>query len=138
MNWKNAAAIVGGSAQFVAGVGFMATPFTAPLGAILMIHGSNNLYEGFTGNDGGIKMIYQLMAKNEDDGNFAYNLVDLTISLGSLNVGVLKPRAFKLFRYDRSLKSVDFVKKYRTLTKRGLLIESGTAASSVESLTGGN
>jgi len=71
-----------------------------------------------------------------DNGSYAYSLVDLAISLGSLNVGILKPQVFKLYKYDRSLKSVDFVKRYRTLTRRGLMIESGATLSGIDNLMG--
>lgn len=92
----------GGAIQVATGVGLCSTGIGCALGAPLIAHGANNIYEGVTGEDGllrdGYQAASQLLTGDETYGDYAYGAVDVGTSLGGATKLVLKPNAWKLFR----------------------------------------
>ncbi|MET1256837.1 DUF4225 domain-containing protein [Aliikangiella maris] len=93
---------VGGTIQVVTGAGLCSTGLGCVLGAPLIAHGANNIYEGVTGEDGLLREGYQAASKlltgDEVYGDYAYGAVDVGTSLGGATKLVLKPDSWKLFR----------------------------------------
>jgi len=52
-------------------------------------------------------------------GNIAYDSMDIGLSVYGLNRLVLRPDAWRLFRYVRT----DYVRAYRTMTPKALILE---------------
>lgn len=100
-------------------------------GVPLMAHGANNLYEGgrnlATGQSdsvGPIRAMYQSAAfaagQGEREANMAYSAVDIGLSAYSIGRHVLKPDAWRLFRYlDK-----DRVRAYKTMSPSSLGAEA--------------
>ncbi|MFJ4348995.1 DUF4225 domain-containing protein [Pseudomonas sp. NPDC089401] len=105
--------LIGGAGQVIAGgsmcVGTVGVGCVVGGGALLA-HGGNNLYENGRGlyegrNDveGPVRKAYQHASEyfgfSSREGNMAYLSSDIAISLGALGRKVLKPGAWKLFKY---------------------------------------
>ncbi|MER2909894.1 DUF4225 domain-containing protein [Morganella morganii] len=92
----------------------------------LIAQGTNNMYENghyllFRENTSGyLRDGYRYAAKEMGYSNYeadmAYNIVDLTLSAGSLANPVLKPGAFKLFSYY----DIDFITSFQQMGKIGI------------------
>lgn len=103
-------------AQICMGSGGLLCPF---LGAPLLAHGANNVYEngsnlakGRSDANGPLRGIYQKAAValggTKQDGDVAFGTADLALSVFSMNTLVVGRGAWKLFRYVRA----DYVKAY--------------------------
>lgn len=120
---------VGGGMQIIAGYGACAASvglLCGSLGVGLVAQGTNNMYENgyyllFRENTSGyLRDGYRYVSKNMGYSNYeadmTYNIVDLTLSAGSLANPVLKPGAFKLFDYY----SIDFITSFQKMGKIGI------------------
>lgn len=130
---KKGAATIAGGMQFLTGAGICygsAGTFCLLVGGPMMLHGANNVYEGGRNllegrNDttGPTRKAYHGLAKiagkSEREGNIAYGSLDIGMSVYGLNRLVLRPDAWRLFRYVRT----DYVRAYRTMTPKALLLE---------------
>jgi hypothetical protein len=92
------AAVVGGGGQIVLGATICAGVVTCTVGGILIAHGANNVYEGVMGQDGPLRDAYRALL-GDVGGQITYGAVDISTSLYGMVRGVLKPDAWKLFRY---------------------------------------
>lgn len=86
----------------------------------MMAHGANNIYENGrnlledrTDTEGPVRKGYQAIAKSVGyearEGNLAYSTADLGLSVYGLSRYILKPDAWRLFRYVRT----DYVRSYK-------------------------
>lgn len=86
----------------------------------LMAHGANNIYENGhnlledrTDTEGPVRKGYQALAQSlgheEREGNLAYSSVDLGLSAYGLSRYILKPDAWRLFRYIKT----DYIRSYK-------------------------
>ncbi len=57
-NAEDIITMVGGGLQIIAGTALLSTGWLAPAGVMLIAHGSNNMYEGYTGDSGLLRDIY--------------------------------------------------------------------------------
>lgn len=128
----NGAGLVAGLMQIKTGLSVCkSAPSCLVFGAPLIAHGGNNIYEGFenirTGRSdakGWVRRGYQAVAEqmgySEKEGNLTYGTVDLSLSGYGFVRNVLKPGAWKLFRYIRS----DFEKAYKSVGNFTMAFES--------------
>ena len=114
---------IAGALQFAVGVGICygsAGTLCLVAGVPMMAHGANNIYESGrnlledrTDTEGPVRKGYQAIAKSvgyeEREGNLAYNSADLGLSAYGLSRYILKPDAWRLFRYIRT----DYVRSYK-------------------------
>lgn len=135
---------IAGALQFVTGAGICygsAGTLCLFVGAPLMAHGANNTYEngrnlweGRSDIQGPVRKGYQEAAKvvgrGAFEGNMAYGAVDLGLSVYGLGRLVLKPDAWRLFRYVRT----DYVRGYENSNKASLVIEVFSDASTIDSM----
>ncbi|AKF53473.1 Protein of unknown function (DUF4225) [Pseudomonas syringae pv. syringae HS191] len=136
--------LVAGAFQFVAGAGICyASVGTLCVlgGGLLMAHGANNVYEngrnlwdGSTNTEGPVREAYQGAAKfmgaGEAEGNIAYGVADLGLSAFGLARTVLKPDAWRLFKYVRT----DYVRGYTEASKKGLFLEATSDGFTINSI----
>ncbi len=103
-----------------------------------MLHGANNIYENglniFKGRSdtvGPVRKVYQRVALaaggTASDGNVAYGTFDLGLSAYNLSRLVLKPGAWRLFRYIRA----DKTQAVKTMSTHSIVFEVG-----IDMLTG--
>lgn len=136
--------LLGGTVQVATGAGICygsAGTLCAFLGAPLMAHGGNNIYENARNlyekrSDvvGPVRKAYQGAAKQigytEQDGNMAYLVGDLAMSGIGMIRPVLKADARRLFRYintDREL-------AYKQMSRKALIFETGVDAVTADQL----
>lgn len=107
-------------------------------GVPMMLHGANNIYEngmnifwGHGGTVGPLRKVYQRVAVATggiaSDGNVAYGTLDLGLSAYNLSRLVLKPGAWRLFRYVRA----DKTQALKTMGTHSIVFEVG-----IDMLTG--
>ncbi|WP_052261093.1 DUF4225 domain-containing protein [Pseudomonas sp. C5pp] len=107
-------------------------------GVPMMLHGANNIYEnglniflGQRGTVGPIRKAYQRVAVaaggTVSDGNVAYGTLDLGLSAYNLGRLVLRPGAWRLFRYVRA----DKTQALKTMSTHSIVFEVG-----IDMLTG--
>jgi hypothetical protein len=120
---KKGAGAIAGAMQVITGGGICyASLGTLCLvaGVPLMAHGANNIYENGrnlledrTDAEGPVRKGYQALAQSlgheEREGNLAYSSVDLGLSAYGLSRYILKPDAWRLFRYIRT----DYMRSYK-------------------------
>lgn len=135
---------IAGALQFAAGAGICYGSIgTLCLfaGLPLMAHGANNTYEngrnlweGRADTQGPVRKGYQEVAKMMGSGAFegdiAYGTVDLGLSAYGAGRMVLKPDAWRLFRYIRT----DYQRNYMGATKLALATEVITDWITLESM----
>ncbi|VVO04462.1 hypothetical protein PS718_02931 [Pseudomonas fluorescens] len=135
---------IAGALQFVAGAGICyGSVGTLCLfaGVPMMAHGANNVYEngrnlweGRSDTQGPVRKGYQKVAKfiggGAFEGNMAYGTIDLGLSVYGAGRLILKPDAWRLFRYVRA----DYVRGHEGSSKISLLIESVSGAATVDAL----
>ncbi|MFK0309826.1 DUF4225 domain-containing protein [Pseudomonas sp. NPDC090233] len=125
------------------GTGIAVCKFTAGLGCAIggfpmMMHGMNNIYENGMNivqrrndNVGPVRRIYQNVAVAaggvKSDGNVAYGVSDLGLSAYNLGRIVLRPGAWRLFRYIEA----DKTRAIKTMSTHSIVFEVG-----VDMLTG--
>lgn len=130
---RKGGAFIAGALQISTGVavcygsaGFLCVVAGVPL----MAHGANNIYEsgrnlweGRSNTQGPLRKGYQAAAEamggSARDGNIAYGTADLGLSLYGIGRLVIKPNAWRLFRYVRS----DYLRSYQTMNAVGLSFE---------------
>lgn len=99
-------------------------------GIPLILHGANNIYEnglnifrGRGGTVGPVRKVYQKVAiaagGTESDGNVAYGVSDLGLSAYNLGRLVLRPGAWRLFRYIRA----DKTHAVRTMSTHSIIFD---------------
>jgi hypothetical protein len=99
-------------------------------GAPMMAHGANNLYENGrnllrnrSDTQGPVRKIYQegakLLGGGEFEGDMAYGTVDLGLSVYGVGRMVLKPDAWRLFRYINT----DYIRSYKAMGSGALVFE---------------
>ncbi|MEF9898997.1 MAG: DUF4225 domain-containing protein [Pseudomonas sp.] len=127
--------LIAGVLQMVTGGSicyFSAGSLCAVAGLPLIAHGANNTYENarnLIGNrddsEGFVRKGYQSLAKvaggSSREGNIAYGVVDIGLSIYTMRRLVLKPSAWRLFRYVRE----DYVKSYATMGRKAIAFEIG-------------
>lgn len=141
---RNGIGVVAGALQIATGVGVCyASAGTLCLiaGVPLMAHGANNVYEGgrnlMTGQSdtvGPVRGAYQAaafaMGHGEREANIAYGSVDIGLSVYSLVRQVLRPDAWRLFRYLDS----DRVRAYKIMKPISLGTEAIIDSIAIEQL----
>lgn len=96
----------------------------------MMAHGINNMYEngrnllqGHSDTQGPVRKAYQSVAESMGggalEGNIAYGAMDLTLSAYGVTRMVLKPDAWRLFRYVNT----DYIRAYNSVGRNALLFE---------------
>ena len=122
---KKGAGVIAGAMQVITGGGICYVSvgtLCLVAGVPLMAHGANNIYENGrnllvdrSDTEGPVRKGYQAIAKSagyEDrEGNLAYSSVDLGLSVYGLTRHLLKPGAWRLFRYVRT----DYVRSYKEM-----------------------
>lgn len=107
-------------------------------GVPMMAHGANNMYENGrnlweerSNTEGPVRKGYQMIAKTiggqERHGNIAYGSTDILLSIYGMWRMVLKPGAWRLFRYTDS----DKIRSYKTMGAGPIIFEVG-----IDTLTG--
>lgn len=141
---KGAGAVAGGM-QILTGAGICygsAGTLCLILGAPMMLHGANNIYENGRNlledrndTEGPTRKVYQAIAKglgqSEREGNIAYGSLDIGLSIYGLGRHVLKPDAWRLFRYVRT----DYVRSYKNMGAGALSFEIYTDLQTVKQLS---
>ena len=136
--------VIAGALQFAAGAGICyASVGTLCLfaGAPLMLHGANNTYENGrnlwgkrSDTQGPVRKGYQEVAKamgaGAFEGNMAYGAIDLGLSAYGVGRMVLKPDAWRLFRYVRT----DYVRGYENASKVVLALEAISDTATMNSM----
>jgi hypothetical protein len=120
---EKGAGVIAGAIQIATGAGICygsAGTLCAFPGSLLIAHGVNNVYEngrnlleGRSDTQGPLRKGYQEAAKfvghGAREGNIAYGAADLGLAVYGLGRLVLKPDAWRLFRYIRT----DYVRSYK-------------------------
>ncbi len=136
--------VVAGALQMATGAGICyASVGTLCLiaGVPLIAHGANNVYEGgrnlVTGQSdtvGPVRGAYQsaafAMGHGEREANMAYGAVDIGLSVYSAARHVLKPDAWRLFRYIPT----DYIRAYKTMTPTTMGIEAYTDFQTIKQM----
>ena len=135
---------IAGALQFAAGAGICygsAGMLCLFAGAPLMAHGANNAYEngrnlweGRSDTQGPVRKGYQeaakMMGAGAFEGDMAYGSVDLGLSAYGVGRLILKPDAWRLFRYVRT----DYVRGYENSSKAALTFEVVSDTATVSSM----
>ena len=141
---KKGIGAVAGAMQFVAGVGICygsVGTLCLVAGVPIMAHGANNVYEngrnlweGRSDTEGPVRKGYQAAAKavgyGAREGNMAYGSADLAMSVYGVTKLVLKPDAWRLFRYIRT----DYVRAYRNTSVPVLVLDRAADAITVDGM----
>lgn len=136
--------VIAGALQMATGAGICyASVGTLCLiaGVPLIAHGANNVYEGgrnlVTGQSdavGPVRGAYQsaafAMGHGEREANTAYGAVDIGLSVYSATRHVLKPDAWRLFRYIPA----DYIRAYKTMTPTTMGIEAYTDFQTIKQM----
>ncbi|WP_194788877.1 DUF4225 domain-containing protein [Pseudomonas sp. UFMG81] len=126
--------VIGGAGQVITGVGICYGSLgllCAIAGGPLIAHGGNNLYENSLGLyegrsdvEGPVRELYQGASKKlgytEREGNLAYLASDVLLSVGALGRPVIKPDAWRLYKYYRFDKEM----AVRQMGKGALVVET--------------
>jgi len=124
---------IAGAFQFAAGAGICygsAGTLCLFAGAPMMAHGANNMYENGrnllenrSNTQGPVRKGYQAIAKSlgggELEGSIVYGAMDLSLSAYGVARMVLKPDAWRLFRYVNT----DYIRAYKAIGKNALMFE---------------
>ncbi|VVQ21559.1 DUF4225 domain-containing protein [Pseudomonas fluorescens] len=135
---------IAGALQFAAGAGICygsAGMLCLFAGAPLMAHGANNAYEngrnlweGRSDIQGPVRKGYQEAAKMMGggvfEGDMAYGSLDLGLSAYGVGRLILKPDAWRLFRYVRT----DYVRGYENSSKAALTFEVVSDTATISSM----
>lgn len=141
---KKGVGAIAGALQFAAGAGICygsAGTLCLLAGTPLMLHGANNVYENGrnlwedrSDTQGPVRKGYQeaaeLIGAGEFEGNMAYGVVDLGLSVYGVAGQVLKPDAWRLFRYIRA----DYIRGYEKASKSALSLEALSDAITINSM----
>ncbi len=138
--------VVAGALQMATGAGICyASVGTLCLiaGVPLMAHGANNVYEsgrnlitGHSDTVGPVRGAYQsaasAMGYDERGANIAYGSIDIGLSVYSAARYVLKPDAWRLFRYIPT----DYIRVYKTMPPTTMGIEAYTDFQTIKQMHG--
>ncbi|UZJ59621.1 DUF4225 domain-containing protein [Pseudomonas sp. KU26590] len=141
---KKGIGAVAGAMQFAAGAGICygsLGTLCLVAGVPIMAHGANNVYEngrnlweGRSDTEGPVRKGYQAAAKavgyGAREGNMAYGSADLAMSVYGVTKLVLKPDAWRLFRYIRT----DYVRAYRNTSVPVLVLDRAADAITVDGM----
>lgn len=133
----NAVGVIIGSAQIIAGATIgIASLFSGNLigtfaGAMIVSHGINNIYESYINISenrsdtegflrGGYAATTEFLGFSPTVGRIAYSIADLSLSGYGLARMVLKPDAWRLYRYLPS----DFIRNVKTVGAPSLALEA--------------
>jgi hypothetical protein len=133
---KKGAGVIAGGLQILTGAGICygsAGTFCLIAGGPMILHGANNIYENGRNlvenrndTEGPTRKAYQKLAKfvgqTEREGNMAYGALDITMSVYGVTRSVLKPDAWRLFRYIKT----DYIKAYKATSPQVLTLEGMT------------
>jgi len=125
--------VIAGAFQVATGAGICygsAGMLCTFMGVPMMLHGTNNMYENGrnllerrSNTQGPLRKGYHAIAKwrngGELEGNMAYGAMDLALSIYGIRRMVLKPDAWRLFRYVET----DYVRAYKTAGQSSLIFE---------------
>ena len=125
---SSAANYYGGAGQIMAGAALCATVKGCILGGPLIGLGLNSMEEGYTGEDGYIRRV-AVGVGGEQMGNLAVDGANMGTSAVGLTRKVVSPDSWRLFRNIQP----DYVRKYQTMSRGGLLLETGSGAVGVKS-----
>lgn len=137
-------AAIAGALQIAAGAGMCyasAGTLCVFAGGPLMAHGANNVYEngrnlweGRSDTQGPLRKGYQklanLMGGSAFEGDIAYGTLELGLSAYGVGRLILKPDAWRLFRYVRT----DYVRGYENASKTALSFEVLSNGVTIESM----
>ncbi len=132
-----AAQVGSGAAVCYASAGILCAFFGVPL----IAQGSNNIYEngrnliqGRSDTQGPLRNVYQQASRalggGDEEANIAYGAIDLGTSAYGLGRMLLKPDAWRLFRYVKS----DYIRAYSKLGKGALTVEALSTGLTMESM----
>lgn len=141
---KQGAGVVAGAFQITSGatICYASGGFLCAFpGVPLIAHGTNNVYEngrdlweGRSGTEGPLRKGYQAAAKAlgrpSRDGNIAYAVTDIGLSIHGMVRMVMKPGVWRLFRYVAS----DYVRAYKTMSATAILFDAVTGAITGEQI----
>lgn len=130
---KKGAGAIAGAMQIVTGTGICygsAGTLCLVAGVPMMAHGANNVYENGRNlledridTEGPVRKGYQAAAKavgyGAREGNIAYGSADLGLAAYGLGRYILKPDAWRLFRYIRT----DYVRSYKGMGASAMSFE---------------
>ncbi|MFZ0155250.1 DUF4225 domain-containing protein [Pseudomonas sp.] len=137
---QNAVGILGGALQIEAGAAMTATVAGAPIGGLLVAHGTNNIYEGvgniYNGPDapgviGPTRHAYRHVFSDTSDGDMAYYSADLFLSALGMTKKVRTPESFELFLKD----PINYKRSYQQAGKVTLAFEALIDYYSIKSMT---
>jgi hypothetical protein len=128
---QNGIGVAAGVMQVRTGVAATAAPLAIGVipGALLIAHGTNNIYEGLGGiyhgpeapaTVGPMRYIYQAAFADDRNGNTVYYSVDLFLSSYGILRPVRKIGSFELFRHD----SINYERAFRQTGKLALAFEA--------------
>ena len=131
--------IAGGAATCIGTVGW-----ACPVGVLTVMHGANNIYEngrnlreGKSDTKGPLRKLYQSATGSELSGNIAYGTVDMGLSIFGIIRPVLKPDAWRLFKYLKSHKEAAFRQTSSTALGVDAAADAATSFSMYEELNRG-
>ncbi|MNJ35086.1 hypothetical protein D3C77_298150 [compost metagenome] len=138
---RKGAGVIAGVFQVAAGATICASPaiiLCGVAGLPMIAHGANNIYEngenlltGRSDSEGWVRKGYQAVTKSMGgsmrDGNIAYGVSDIGLSVYGMTRMVLRTGAWKLFKYIPS----DYVRSYINMSRGAIVFEVG-----VDMLTG--
>ncbi|WP_321145266.1 DUF4225 domain-containing protein [Pseudomonas extremaustralis] len=127
------ASVISGALQFAAGAGICyASVGTLCLiaGAPMMLNGANNIYESgrnlFENRSdtvgplrSGYRAVSGMLGKGHCEADVAYGMVDLGSSAYGVGRMVLKPDAWRLFRYVNT----DYIRAYQQASRGGFFFD---------------
>ncbi|WP_259645203.1 DUF4225 domain-containing protein [Pseudomonas cichorii] len=142
--FKKSVGTIAGSLQVAGGVGVCygsIGTLCVVFGLPLIAHGANNVYEngrnlitGRTDTEGPLRKGYQTLSKrvgsSEFEGNMVYGSVDLLLSGYGAGRLILKPDAWRLFRYIRT----DHIRAYQNTSLKVFATERGGDVLTIESM----
>ncbi len=128
---QNGLTVAAGVMQIRSGVASTAAPVAIGVipGALLIAHGTNNVYEGLANIHNGpevpitvgpIRNVYHSIFRGESEGNLVFYSMDLFLSGYGMIRPIRKPGAFELFRRD----PVNYQAAFRQTGKVALALEA--------------
>lgn len=138
---RNGVGVVAGVMQVELGVTTIGATrgLAAPVGGLLIAHGTNNIYEGFgnlyNGPDkeavtGPTRWAYQQLAGSVHKGNLAYGAMDLGLSVYGVSRLIPKVGSFRLFKRD----PINYEPAHKQMGRFALALEGIVDATTVWSM----
>ncbi|PHN29645.1 hypothetical protein AO240_24800 [Pseudomonas sp. ICMP 460] len=138
---QNGIGVAAGAMQVEVGFAFTGASYgvAAPVGALFVVHGVNNIYEGAaniyngpaaTPAQGPIRSAYQSFLGDDYDENVAYGTIDLLLSAGGMMRLIRKTDSVQLFRHD----PLNYQSAYQGAGKLALLFEALVDSITVNSI----